>query len=73
MVEKLQSEENVPKILKEKLLTISAVLECKENKSCKLDLLIQELTDISQKPSLDAYLRTNLLSLVSSLEIIKSG
>tara|TARA_B100001971_G_C18106684_1_gene491894 strand:- start:13 stop:267 length:255 start_codon:yes stop_codon:yes gene_type:complete len=69
---KIEEDDSIPKNIRIKLKTISSNLKNKEETTAfRIDKAIQELDEISEGVNVPDYVRTQIWSIVSSLESIE--
>jgi len=66
----LETDSSVPKNVKAKIKNIVQNLQQKEESSIKISRALNELEEITEDTNMQAYTRTQIFGIVSSLEII---
>ena len=66
----IESDNTVPKNIKRKLGETATILKSKEDESIKISKAIDVLQDIVDDQNMQSYTRTQLLNILSFLEMI---
>ncbi len=69
-LKELENDSSVPKNIKAKLKNIIVDLQQDGEHSMKISRALHELEDITEDTNMQAYTRTQIFDIVSSLEVI---
>ncbi len=69
-LKELENDSTVPRNIKARIRSIIINLEQKEETSIKINRAMHELEEIADDSNMQAYTRTQIFNIVSSLEII---
>ena len=69
--EKILSEENIPKNIKNKVTDIVSTLNEETDEEFKTNKALQELDEISEENNIPEHIRTQIWGIVSLLESLK--